>query len=100
MKVKYLRLSKLDKKKAQKLFYETDKGIIIRKNLRNANICSILSILYIIYLLWEYIFKNRLFINLFLAITLTIFVITSFIVSRKIFVKAINQYVIDNKKLF
>ena len=100
MKIKYLRLSKDDKKRARCEFNKTPKGIAVRKNLRNALLCALLSIIYAGYLLWDYFNKNKILTNVVMSVTLIIFAIISFIMVYKIYLKSVNQYVVDNKNMF
>lgn len=66
MKIKYLRLSKEERKEVRKKFFETDKGILVRKKLNRSIFCSVFCILFGLYLLvdayinthktWDYIY--------------------------------------------
>lgn len=99
MKVKYLRLSKDEKIKEKEAFYQTKKGIIVRKNLRNGRICAILCLFYALYLFIDYwILKNGNISNIIYAILLIIFGIGSLIFAHHIFIKSINNYVTSDKK--
>ena len=97
MKIKYLRLSKDEKKKINKEFLETNKGKNINKNLRNARICAILCFVYSIYLIIEYFVKKTTIFDIISAVVIVLFGIFSIIYAHKIFVKSVNDYLINKK---
>ena len=98
MKIKYLRLSKNERKKVKNEFYSTNKGSIIRKNLNNARICAILCLIYATYILIEHFIKDNSVSNIVLSITVFIFGIGMLIYAHKIYLKSVNEYVVKNKK--
>ena len=97
MKIKYLRLSKDEKKNIKKDFLETKKGSIINKHLRNSKICAILCFAYAIFLIVEYIIEKNSIFNIISALLLIAFGIFCFIYSHRIFVKSVNDYLVNKK---
>ena len=97
MKIKYLRLPKVDKKKLQELYYATENGKLLKKRLLvvmlaafGLLICS-LAIIFDTYYnnhsIWNYIYAGFLFLSS----------LAFFISSYKLRIKRLNDYLIKNK---
>lgn len=98
MKIKYLRLSKEERKKINIKYFNTEKGKYIKKNLQNSLICGILCIFYGIYMLIDSILNKITFLNMFYSISIIVFGIILVIVTHIIKIKKLNNYVVKNKK--
>lgn len=97
MKIKYLRMSKKEKKEVKDKFYATDAGKRLKKSLKFPNICGILTTIFGVFLLIDAIInKLKIFDYIYAFVTLG-FGIFFIIASRKIFVKRINAYVTMRK---
>ena len=98
MKVKYLRLSKEERKKYRDEFYQTDEGKKVKKNLRQSLICNILCLLISIYLIYDAFFKSISLMNKIYGISLFVLCIIGLFVYRKVYVRRVNQYVTKKNK--
>lgn len=98
MKIKYLRLSKKEQADVKDSFYKTQKGIVVQKNLKVAKICAILCIIYSIYLVFDYLLNKGSITDLLFAIAIFIFGLAGILYAHRIFLKAVNEYVIKSKK--
>ena len=97
MKVKYLRLSKKERKETKEKFYKTTNGKYVKKKLTSALVCSILCIGGAIYLIFDAFANNLSLIEKTYGIMVLLIGIILLIARRKIFVKKINEYVIKTK---
>lgn len=98
MKIKYNRLSKENKIKYKKEYYQTNEGKYVKRKLLSALVCGILCLIISIYLLidayishlgiWQYIYGSCVF----------VFGIMFIIFYFKILITKLNIYVIKNKK--
>lgn len=98
MKVKYLRLSKEERKKVNNKYFNTEKGKYIKKKLQISFICGVLCIMYGIYLLIDSILSKITFLNMFYSISIIVFGIILVIATHIIKIKKLNNYVVKNKK--
>ena len=97
MKIKYLRLSKEEKKEVRDKFYKTPKGKRLKKYTNMSLIFNFLLLIYAIYFIIDtYINKGHRFYYIygFLFVALSIIMIISI---RNIRIKMINNYVVNKK---
>lgn len=98
MKVKYLRLSKEERKKVNNKYFNTEKGKYIKKKIQISFICGVLCIMYGIYLLIDSILNKITFLNMFYSISIIVFGIILVFATHIIKIKKLNNYVVKNKK--
>ncbi|MBR4230925.1 MAG: hypothetical protein IKR74_02050 [Bacilli bacterium] len=97
MKVKYLKLSKEERKKIKQEYLATKKGTTITNNLKIARICALLCICYSAYLFINNIIREVSIPDIVTAVGVLSFGIFSIIYAHKIFIKSINDYLIGKK---
>lgn len=98
MKVKYLRLSKEERKKIKKEFYETNLGMYVKKKLTSALICSIFCLIMALYLIIDAFVRDLSLMEKVYGFFILIVGIILIITYRKISVKKINEYLTKKKK--
>lgn len=98
MKVKYLRLSKKERKKAKDKFYQTENGKFVKKKLTYALVCAVLCTVMAIYITAEAFIINSSTWDKAYGICLLIIGIILLIAYRKIYVKKINDFITSKKK--
>ena len=97
MKIKYLRLSREEKKLVKQNFYKTNAGKNVKKHLTNALVCSIFCIGISIYIIVDAFIQNVSFWNKIYGFFILGFGIAGIVAYHKIFFKKINEYVIKSK---
>ena len=98
MKIKYLRMSKEEQKKARQKYFATETGKYVNKKLKAALTCAILLLLISIYNIYDAFFITKSLFDQVYAIFILLIGFTLIIVYHKIMIKKINQYVTRNKK--
>lgn len=97
MKIKYLRLTKEQKKKAKDLYYNTPKGKALKSKLRLVLISSIGLFLCSILIIGDAIINKKSVWDYIYAASLAIAALIFLIVSYKLRIKRINNYIVNNK---
>ena len=97
MKVKYLRLSKEEKKEVKKTYFATNEGKYIKKSLIELIICSSLTIIYSLYYIWDAVSKNGSLLSKIFGIFIFAGGFAFLISARYIFIKKINNYLTKKK---
>lgn len=97
MKVKYLRLSKKERKEVKARYYDTNTGKYIKKKLTSALLCAIFCIICSIYLILDAFINDLTILDKIYGFMILIIGIALLIAQRKIFIKKINEYVIKHK---
>ncbi|MBQ6840765.1 MAG: hypothetical protein IJO63_01455 [Bacilli bacterium] len=97
MKVKYLRLSKEERKKVKEKYYQTETGKYVKKKLISSLICAIGCLLFSAYLITDAFINNLSTFEKVYGFMILIVGMFLLIAYRKIYVRKINEYVIKNK---
>ena len=98
LKIKYLRLSKDERKQKKKEYFNTEKGKYVKTKIQNSLICAIICIIFSIYIIIDNILNKMTFLNMFYGISILIIGIILIIAGHIIKIKKINNYVVKNKK--
>lgn len=94
MKVKYLRLSKKERKEIKQKYYETETGKYVKKKLNSALICSALCIAASLYIIIDAFINNLSIIEKIYGFVILFIGFCLLIANKRIFIKKINEYVI------
>lgn len=97
MKIKYLRLTKEERKKVRELYYATPKGKALKSKLRLVLFSSLGLLLCFIYLITDALMHSGSTWDYAYAICILVFAIFFLVAYFKLRLKRLNDYVVNNK---
>ncbi len=97
MKIKYLRLTKEERQKVKELYYESPKGRALKSKLTMVNVCAFGLLLCAVAIIVEAIVKKSNAWNYIYGGCLGCVAVAFFIVSHKLRLKRLNNYLLNNK---
>lgn len=98
MKIKYLRLSKEERKKIKKEYFASPKGKALKSKLRMVNISALGLFLCSIFITIQTFINKTSYWNYIYSSCLVIIAIAFLVISYNLRLKRINNYVIEKRK--